>query len=545
VPLNGSGGVTQPTGSIYPATANTLIESAKANTSIADIYTILGSAIYKDGQQVTTARIPFASGIQTDTVTEKTSDTGVTLDSVLLKDGRIDTTQGADIASAATVNLETATGNVVDVTGTTTITAVTLSQGHWRLVRFTGALTLTNGASLVLPNAVDYTTAAGDYVLFVGYAASVVRAYIFPTSGPIPFVDTQTIVVGSADKTKKIRVEADNLSTATTRVLTPMDKDATVAPAEDITRPFNVSLAASVASNILTIALKTRDGGDPSAGDPAFIPFRNATATTGDYEVVKQTAALSIAIPDTATLGTVNADMARLYVYAVNDGGTLKLGVYNPVSGSGNTVSLKSLNVGDVQSSTVIGVGADSAQTLYTDTAGVTSKAICWLGFVEIVEATAGTWATSPSLVTLAGNGVKYTGDLVQAVNAISAGSTTTSSTDADVTNATVSITPSSRCNLLECHVDYRQVCANQTATTAGSTATVTDATPTAYRTAKTIKGTNTTSEIIVQACGSFHFYAKPDSTAAQTVKLQHASVNNSDSITTDDVGIVVKEIFA
>jgi hypothetical protein len=130
-------------------------------------------------------------------------------------------------------------------------------------------------------------------------------------------------------------------------------------------------------------------------------------------------------------------------------------------------------------------------------------------------------------------------------VNAISAGSTTTSSTDADVTNATVSITPSSRCNLLECHVDYRQVCANQTSVTAGSTATVTDATPTAYRTAKTIKGTDTTSEIIVQACGSFHFYAKPDSTDAQTVKLRHSSVNNSDSITTDDVGIVVKEIFA
>jgi hypothetical protein len=87
VPLNGSGGVTQPASSIYPASANTLIESAKFNISIADVYSILASAIYKDGQQTTTQRIPFASGIQTDTVTEKTADTGVTLDSVLLKDG--------------------------------------------------------------------------------------------------------------------------------------------------------------------------------------------------------------------------------------------------------------------------------------------------------------------------------------------------------------------------------------------------------------------------------------------------------------------------
>jgi len=230
VPLNGSGGVTQPSGSVYPATANTLIESAKANTSIADIYTILGSALYKDGQQVTTARIPFASGIQTDTVTEKTSDTGVTLDSVLLKDGRIDTTQGADIVCAATINLETATGNVVDVTGSTgPVTAITLSQGHWRLVRFTGTPTITNGASLVLPTAADYTCTAGDYILFVGYASSMVRAYIFPTSGPIPFVDSQPVIVGSSDKTKKVRFEADGLTTGNTRVLTVPDHNATIA----------------------------------------------------------------------------------------------------------------------------------------------------------------------------------------------------------------------------------------------------------------------------------------------------------------------------
>jgi hypothetical protein len=148
---------------------------------------------------------------------------------VLLKDGRIDTTQGADIVCAATINLETATGNVVDVTGSTgPVTAVTLSQGHWRIVRFTGTPTLTNGASLVLPNAADYTVAAGDFILFIGYATGVVRAYIFPTSGPIPFVDSQPVVVGSADKTKKARFEVDGNTTATTRVLTVPDRNITL-----------------------------------------------------------------------------------------------------------------------------------------------------------------------------------------------------------------------------------------------------------------------------------------------------------------------------
>lgn len=82
---------------------------------------------------------------------------------------------GADIASAATINLETATGDIVDVTGTTTITAITLSDGHSATVRFTGILTLTNGASLVLPGGSNIITAAGDYAVFRGYAAGVVR----------------------------------------------------------------------------------------------------------------------------------------------------------------------------------------------------------------------------------------------------------------------------------------------------------------------------------------------------------------------------------
>jgi hypothetical protein len=60
MPFNGSGGVTQPANSIYPATGNTLIESAKANASFADIYTMFPNVICKDGQTTVTANIPFA-----------------------------------------------------------------------------------------------------------------------------------------------------------------------------------------------------------------------------------------------------------------------------------------------------------------------------------------------------------------------------------------------------------------------------------------------------------------------------------------------------
>lgn len=88
-------------------------------------------------------------------------------------------THGADIASASTVNLDTATGDLVDVTGTTTWTAITLSEGRQCTVRHTGAQLLTNGASLVLLSAANITTAAGDISVFRGYASGVVRQVSF------------------------------------------------------------------------------------------------------------------------------------------------------------------------------------------------------------------------------------------------------------------------------------------------------------------------------------------------------------------------------
>ncbi|MDX8438341.1 hypothetical protein [Mesorhizobium australafricanum] len=71
---------------------------------------------------------------------------------------------GADMASAATVNLANSTGTLINVTGTVTITALgTIAAGAERVLVFAGALTLThNATSLILPGAANITTAAGD-----------------------------------------------------------------------------------------------------------------------------------------------------------------------------------------------------------------------------------------------------------------------------------------------------------------------------------------------------------------------------------------------
>lgn len=77
--------------------------------------------------------------------------------------------KGADIASASTANLATATGNYIHITGTTTINAFgTVNSGVPFMLIFDGALTLTyNGTSLILPGAGNIVTSAGDSMFIV------------------------------------------------------------------------------------------------------------------------------------------------------------------------------------------------------------------------------------------------------------------------------------------------------------------------------------------------------------------------------------------
>jgi hypothetical protein len=111
--------------------------------------------------------------------------------------------RSTDIASAATLDLTTAsaTGDIADVTGTTTVTAITLTDGAEFTTRFIGILTLTNGASLVLPGGANITTAAGDFAVFRGYASGVVRCVSYTKASGQPVALTANIVTFTASGT--------------------------------------------------------------------------------------------------------------------------------------------------------------------------------------------------------------------------------------------------------------------------------------------------------------------------------------------------------
>lgn len=153
----------------------------------------------------------------------------------------------------------------------------------------------------------------------------------------------------------------------------------------------NIGIDPSVASKALTVALKTKALADPSATDKVEIAFRNATATTGDYVVRQVTAATSVIAPSGATLGFAAAQAGYVYVYALDNAGTVELAV----SGS-------LFDEGLPQSTTAIGTGSDSLGVLYS-TSARTGVAIRLIAVIAITTGTvAGEWDNAPTKVKVA-----------------------------------------------------------------------------------------------------------------------------------------------
>ena len=82
--------------------------------------------------------------------------------------------KGADLASAATVNVGGSAGSVHDVTGTTTITGLgsTAPLGFEVTLQFDAATPIKhNATSLILPTSANITAAAGDVASFIHYSS--------------------------------------------------------------------------------------------------------------------------------------------------------------------------------------------------------------------------------------------------------------------------------------------------------------------------------------------------------------------------------------
>ena len=171
-----------------------------------------------------------------------------------------------------------------------------------------------------------------------------------------------------------------------------------------------LSIAASVSSKILTVALKGEDGNDPSATNLVTIAFRDETLTTGTPNVRTVTGATSVALASGGTLGFTAALAGRIYVWGIDNAGTVELALSRtadifPESNLVTTVA--------------IGSGSDLETAMYSTTQR-TSLACRCLGYIEITTgAVAGEWDNAPTKIQIMGPGVKRTGDLIQRVSTL------------------------------------------------------------------------------------------------------------------------------
>lgn len=126
-------------------------------------------------------------------------------------------------ASAATVDLATATGPFVSITGTTAITALGIVQaGAEFTLHFQGALTLThNAVSLILPGAANIVTAAGDVAKFRSEGAGNWRCVGYMRANGLPLavaIDIDGTLAANSDSKipsqKAVKTYADALIAA-------------------------------------------------------------------------------------------------------------------------------------------------------------------------------------------------------------------------------------------------------------------------------------------------------------------------------------------
>ncbi len=209
--------------------------------------------------------------------------------------------------------------------------------------------------------------------------------------------------------------------------------------------PLNLTLAASVASNELTIAIDDPNGNVPAASHPVLLGFRSTTLSSGALAFVAVTAATAFttgAITD--SMGCTTAVLCRLWVWAIDNAGTVNICAYNADTSS----SVIDLSESVLQTSQSGTGGGTSAQALYCNASAVATKAVRRLGYVEATW-TSGTGWSGPTTVQLFGPGIHKAGEVVTRVSSGIISSSTNLQTTETQTAIVAAITPGSATDLV------------------------------------------------------------------------------------------------
>ena len=163
----------------------------------------------------------------------------------------------------------------------------------------------------------------------------------------------------------------------------------------------NIGFSVVVASNIMAVTLKTRNGQNPTASDPIKVSFRDNTASSSIWKIRKTAATQYLNIVEGATLGTVNSVLSRIYVYLIDNLGSLEL-----------AVSQKYYDGTHVINTVAMTISSDSLNVIYSSSAR-TGVPITCIGHIETIQAVAGEWVTNPSEIFIGDRGPKNDKNMV------------------------------------------------------------------------------------------------------------------------------------
>jgi hypothetical protein len=142
-----------------------------------------------------------------------------------------------------------------------------------------------------------------------------------------------------------------------------------------------LSVDATVAANAMTLTLY-----------PCVLSFRSSSLTTGTTVYRKVNTAITTVISSGSTGGTFSGVQSDIILLAIDNAGTVELAWTNIYNGTAFD------EMGLISTTAEGGAGgADSAGTIYSTTAR-SNVAYRVVGLIRSTQATAGTWATAPSL---------------------------------------------------------------------------------------------------------------------------------------------------
>jgi len=153
----------------------------------------------------------------------------------------------------------------------------------------------------------------------------------------------------------------------------------------------NLGIKTSISASALTISVAQKNGStDPSVLSPINISFRDPTIANGGYNIRSITGVLNTVISSGSTAGHTNNAKEFLYIYLLDNSGTVEIAWSSSFFDDGSIVTTTAEGGAG---------GADSATTLFSTTAR-SNVPIRLIKKIETTQVVAGTWDALPTEIS-------------------------------------------------------------------------------------------------------------------------------------------------